>query len=147
SPRSPSSCLCLYDSEPSFALHGLVVTCTRPFHRLQWWQRMPPCVTLAQATDAVSTEFLAIGAYFADYSGCTDRRDFAGRSRASLENVHNKSCCSNVRSKFAKCRESELLPILGWMIALTLALVLCRGSKGQTAPSFPAIAQPSPAAI
>ncbi len=34
------------------------------------------------------------------------------------------------------------MPILGWMTALTLALILCRGAKAQTAPQFPATYPP-----
>jgi type II secretory pathway component GspD/PulD (secretin) len=50
-----------------------------------------------------------------------------------------------MRSKFARCQELELLPIIGWVSALALALLFCRGSNGQTAPTFPAAAPPAAA--
>jgi general secretion pathway protein D len=51
-----------------------------------------------------------------------------------------------MRSKLAKLGDLQVLPIVGWVVALTLALLFCRGSKGQNAPQFPALAQYSPAA-
>ncbi len=48
----------------------------------------------------------------------------------------------HMRSKLAIYRELQLLPVLSWVMALTLALVVCHGANGQTTSQFPTIGQP-----
>ncbi len=48
-------------------------------------------------------------------------------------------------SKYSTYHDLQLLPVLGRATALTLALLLCRGSQGQTAGQFPTLGQqPAP---